>query len=147
MARNAALSTLSLSLILLAAACSGGDAPQPADETQGGWGVGAEIDRYTVRGEIVSLPGPGGRGAFDVRHEAIPDFRSSDGEVVGMGSMTMPFPLAEGLSLDGFAVGDKIEFTLEVNWDPEATPPQRVTRVQKLPAETDLDFGEGHEAP
>ena len=31
-----------------------------------------------------------------IRHEAIPDFTSDEGQVVGMDAMTMPFALAEG---------------------------------------------------
>ena len=84
---------------------------------------------YTVRGEITQLPE--GDGPLTVRHEAIPDFVSIDGEVVGMDAMTMPFPLADGVSLDGIDAGDPVEFDLEVRW--EGSPPYRITRIEELP--------------
>ena len=74
-----------------------------------------------------------------MRHEAMPGFVGIDGEVVGMESMTMPFPVGEGVELDGVEVGDKVGFTLEVEW--EGDPPYRITRVEELGAETVLDLG------
>ena len=136
-----------LLLTLAAAACSGsGQGEDVAIESESGWGEGASIDRYTLRGEIVGLPDAADPDrSVKVHHEAIPDFRSAEGEIVGMGSMTMPFPVADGLKLDGFADGDKIEMTLEVNRDLEARPPYRITRVTRLPEDAVLDFGEGVE--
>jgi hypothetical protein len=56
-----------------------------------------------------------------------------------MDSMTMPFPLAEGVELDGVEPGDKVGFTLEVEW--EGDPPYRITTLEELGAETVLDLG------
>jgi hypothetical protein len=103
-------------------------------------------DVYTVRGRIVSLPDPARpTSEFAVRHEAIPTFKSSTGEIfeengvpVGMRSMEMPFPLAKGVSLDGFKVGDLIVMTWEVRYEPRTE--YRVTRVEKLPPGTKLEI-------
>jgi Cu/Ag efflux protein CusF len=54
-------------------------------------------------------------------------------------SMTMPFPVAEGVSLEGIAPGDAVEFTFEVTWQPRAG--YRVTEIHELPAGTEIDFG------
>lgn len=117
--------------LLLLTACS-----QPAIEAD--LEPETVVERYEVRGEVVRLPSAEA-DALTVRHEAIPGFVGVDGQVVGMDSMTMPFPLAEGVALDGVEVGDKVEFTLEVAW--EGDPPYRITRVEELGAETVLDFG------
>ncbi len=34
-----------------------------------------------------------------------------------MHSMTMPFPLAQGVELEGFATKDAVELTFEVRWN------------------------------
>lgn len=99
-------------------------------------------DRYTVRGEITQLPTPGAPLVeFSVRHEAMPHFRGQGGEL-GMDTMNMPFPLKEGVSLEGFAVGDKVELAFEVDFDAatDALLGYRATGLTKLPAETVLDF-------
>jgi len=92
---------------------------------------------YNVRGEIVSMPTPGGREAL-IRHESVPGLRSAAGEVVGMESMTMPFALGEDVDRASLAVGDRIEFVLEVRWDDR--DPVTVTRITKLPPGTRLEF-------
>lgn len=106
-------------------------------------------DTYTgIRGEIASLPDPGvPNSELMIHHEQIRDFKTKDGAVnvtangiAGMRSMTMPFPLGEGVSLDGYSVGDKVEFDFVVNWGGGASPAWAVTRLSKLPAETELDF-------
>jgi Cu/Ag efflux protein CusF len=89
----------------------------------------AAPDRYEVRGEIVALPSLGSR-EVRVRHEAIPDFRDDGGRKVGMEAMTMPFTLAEGVSTDGFAVGDAVSFTLEVDWASKRSP-VRIAKLEK----------------
>lgn len=116
-------------LVAPLAACSG------SEEEERGEVV---VQRYEVQGEVTRLPSPGAEALY-VRHEAIPGFVDMDGDVVGMESMAMPFPLAEGVALDGVEVGDKVEFTLEVEW--EGDPPYRITRVEELGAETLLDLG------
>jgi len=118
---------------------------------------------YIVRGQIVGLPAEG--RPFDelqIHHEAIPDFTDRDGNVMGsknmagmegmkdmkdtkpmatgMKAMTMPYPVAKGLSLDGLAIGDFIEFTFDVTWGKDY-PTYAITKITKLPADTKLDFG------
>lgn len=107
-----------------------------------------EPDTYTgIRGEITKLPDPAvPKSAFMIRHEQIRDFKTADGHVnvtadgiAGMKSMTMPFPLAEGVTLDGYSVGDKVEFDFVVNWGGGAAA-WEITRLEKLPADTELDY-------
>lgn len=98
-----------------------------------------EPETYTVRGEIVDLPDPEDpTSGFFVYHEAIDTFRGMDGKVVGMSSMTMPFAVDEDLDLEGLQRGDKVEFDLHVDW--EGDPATLVTRVEKLPPDTTLEF-------
>ncbi len=96
-------------------------------------------DVYRVRGIVSQLPqATRGAGELSVRHEALPDFKSSQGEVVGMESMTMPFPLADPALADSLAAGDKIEMEFEVRWD--SGNPLSITAIEKLPSETSLSF-------
>ena len=60
------------------------------------------------------------------------------GKVVGMGSMTMSFTPAKDLSLAILKSGDKIEFTLRVDWSKNRS---EITRFTVLPGDTNLDFG------
>lgn len=100
---------------------------------------------YKVRGIIESLP-EAGKPASElmIRHEAINDFVDGQGAVVGMNAMTMPFPkLAPDVTLDGFAVGDKIAFEFSNTWSgPENArrPGWTITSISKLPADTELVF-------
>lgn len=118
-------------LALGAGACS--PAPEEAEPA-------SEPDQvYSVRGEVMGLPqGPGELRQIRVRHESVPDFVDSGGEVVGMASMTMPFPVAESVDVDDLEAGDKIEMTFEVRWNEGS--PLRVVEVEELPADTALDF-------
>jgi Cu/Ag efflux protein CusF len=126
-----ACATLAAAALALGA-CAGGGGAAPA---------AGDVDIYETRGVVVRVPDPADPlSNLAIRHEAIDDFRSIDGEVVGMGSMSMPFPLADGVELGAIAPGDKVAFTLEVEWEGE--PPYRVSRIEKLPAETELDFRE-----
>lgn len=87
---------------------------------------------YTVNGRIEQLPDPAVKGSMlQVHHDDIPDFVSREGKVVGMNSMTMPFPPAPGVSLEGLAVGDEVELTFEVRWD--RIPFQQATAIRKRP--------------
>lgn len=101
---------------------------------------------YQTRGIIESLP-EAGKPASElmIRHEAINDFVDGKGAVVGMNAMTMPFPrLSPGVSLEGFAVGDKIAFSFTNTWTgPESArkPGWTVDAISKLPADTELVFG------
>ena len=105
-----------------------------------GEAAGAGVKVYTVRGQITQLPDPERPGSqLMVHHEMIPDFENAEGEVVGMNAMIMPFPLAEGLSLEGFEPGDKVEMTFEMRFKPKTF--YEVTELSALPAETELDLG------
>ena len=86
---------------------------------------------YKVTGEIVRMPGAGSasREVF-IRHEKIPDFVDIDGSVVGMEAMTMPFPVAEGIKLDEFKVGDKVAFNYHFDW--KGKPPEMITSLKKV---------------
>lgn len=129
--------TLLACLVLLStllAACSKPTPPAPTYE-----------QLYTVRGVIHSLKvAPDPNSQLQIRHEAIPEFVNGAGETSGMHSMTMPFPtLAPGVSTDTLAVGDKIRFTFGVTWTAGATrriPEWTITSIEKLPADTTLDF-------
>lgn len=107
---------------------------------EGGKGPDGSAARvYTVRGEVRQLPDPAqpGSGLY-ILHEAIPDFTNREGQVVGMESMTMPFPVAEEVSLEGLQRGDPVELELRVHW--EASPEVQVTELRELPAGTRLDL-------
>jgi len=122
------------------AGCGGGE---PADQPAG------EVVRYTVRGEVVALPSPENPAAeFQVRHEPIPDFKSG-GEIVGMRAMTMPFPLADEVSLEEIAVGDIVELTFETTYSPDTQMVEsyRVISITELSPDTELVFnGQASEA-
>lgn len=118
---------VSLALLALLAACGGGPPSAPA----------AADASYTVRGEIVRLPGPDSADVL-IRHEPIPDFKNPAGEVVGMDSMTMPFALAAGESLGPLEVGARVEFRLEMRWN--AGAPATASAFRPLPAGTRLSF-------
>jgi Cu/Ag efflux protein CusF len=120
-------------LLALAAApaCKGGSG--------GGEAASSAPRRYTVRGEVVTLPAAGaGARQIALRHEAIPDFADRDGKVVGMGSMIMPFDLDAGVSVEGLREGDPVEVVLAVDW---ARPSLRVERLTRLAPGTPLRFG------
>lgn len=95
---------------------------------------------YTVRGEITQFSAlqEAVRRIF-IRHEAIQHLVNPQGEVVGMAAMTMPFPVAPQVSLEGFEVGDKVEFTFRVDW--EAQPPNEIVTLRRLPADSVLKLG------
>ncbi len=100
------------------------------------------VHTYEVRGVVRQLPRPAApQPEIWIRHESISDFVDISGKVTGMDSMTMPFFPAQELSLDGIAVGDKITCKLEVDW--QATLPAQVTAIEKLPAETVLEWENG----
>ncbi|MEM7483271.1 MAG: copper-binding protein [Acidobacteriota bacterium] len=117
---------------LFAIAC-GPDEPEAADSSS------QRREIYQVRGEIRSMPGQSEvASALYLRHEAIPDFVGIEGDVVGMPTMTMPFPVAESVNLDAFQRGDRVSATLEVTWDGD--PPFQLIAIEALPADTQLDF-------
>lgn len=126
-----------MAVTLTLASCKEGKPSAPAAEA-----TSIRVDRYVVRGQVAMLPDPANPSAeFQVRHEAIPQFVGPEGKL-GMDTMTMPFPLADGLSLESVKVGDKIELTFDVDYDTTQRSPvaYRATEVKALPAETTLDF-------
>lgn len=80
-----------------------------------------------------------------IRHEAIDGFVDRDGKAVGMDPMSMPFPVAEGLSLADLEVGDFIRCTVEVDWQQRS--PVKISAIEKLPADTKLTFREARPEP
>ena len=133
---------LALLLLPLLAACGGppaDEAPAAVDDTGGGEEA-AGVQVYESRGQVTALPDPSDPLTdLRIRHEPIHDFVGIDGEVVGMDSMNMPFPVADGVSLEGLAVGDPVAFTLEVDWDGD--PAYRLSRIERLPEGTELTWG------
>ncbi len=94
---------------------------------------------YTVRGQVTQLPDPNNPGTgLYLNHEAIDDFVSRDGEMVGMDPMNMPFQVDEEVSLEGIATGDVVEARLHVDW--EAEPAAEIVEIRELPAGTKLVF-------
>jgi hypothetical protein len=94
---------------------------------------------YTVRGQVTQLPDPNnpGTGLF-LNHEAIDDFVSRDGEVVGMDPMTMSFLVDKGASLEGIGVGDVVEVRLHVDWGAETEA--EIVEIRELPPGTKLVY-------
>ena len=98
-------------------------------------------DVYTVRGVIAALPDPADPFTqLKISHEAIPDFKTISGQVVGMNAMTMGFTPGPGVSLEGLAVGQKVEFVLEVHREKAA---MLVTSIEPLPEDTALELAAG----
>lgn len=136
---------LCLLLVAVLPACGGAPEPSqdeaPAAAQDEGGGDGGDVQVYETRGQVTALPDPADPLTnLRIRHEPIHDFVSIDGEVVGMNSMNMPFPVAEGVGLEGIEVGDPVSFTLEVDWDGD--PAYQVTRIEALPEGTELTWGD-----
>jgi hypothetical protein len=129
---SAAAVLLSLGLPLVAA-CAG--APGQQHGEQGGSATVSRVATYTVRGRVVALPSAPG-GEIRLAHEAIADFESAAGEVVGMDAMTMSFPVAASVDDSAVAPGDVVEIELRVDWSAEE--PATVTRIEPLPEGTEL---------
>lgn len=122
---NALRSILFLLLLpLFAAGCTG-----PAEERDAG-------RTYTLRARVQQLPAQG--GGLYLTHEAIDDWVGRSGKVEGMDTMTMPFPVAKGVSLKGIAPDDVVEVQLHVDW--EADLAVQITAIRELPPDTRLDF-------
>jgi hypothetical protein len=103
-------------------------------------GKGPDSGRtYTTRGQVIQLPDPANPATgLTLNHEAVDQFMDRQGEIVGMDPMSMPFPVAKDVSLEGLQVSDVVEFDLHVDWSQE--PAAEITRIRKLPAGTKLDF-------
>lgn len=118
------------------AGCSDRGEPQsPADKAS----AKPVVDRYELRGRIVSLPDPANPASeLQIHHEAIDDFKMSDGEPAPMRSMTMAFSPGPDEKLEGIKVGDAVSFVFENQWAPAQE--MRVVDIKKLPADTVLSF-------
>lgn len=108
----------------------------------------ASLDVYeNILGEIKLLPIEGDpTTALKIRHQQIPNFKLKDGTIntnskgiSGMMSMTMPFPLADGVSIDTLTIGDKVQFTFAVDWSGQGTA-WEVTKIEKIDANTVIDY-------
>lgn len=132
-----------LTSALLAAPLSGCKGEQPVVRNADGevQENGFRYVRYTVRAQITALPAQGTGGDLMAHHEPIPEFRGNDGSIEGMNEMTMPFPIGEGVSTEGLAVGDKVAITFEVthaqDWKLQG---YEIVSWEKLPADTTLNF-------
>lgn len=139
--RTAAAFALGLVLASAPALTGCGRANEDAASTEAG-----PLARYVVRAQVAALPDPASpMSDFMLRHEAIPAFKSNANETEphGMNAMTMPFPLAEGVSLDGLTLGDAVtvEFTVRYGADDGEIEDWEVISLEKLPAGTELHFG------
>lgn len=86
---------------------------------------------YTVKGVVKGMPGDGlAKNEILVKHAPIPDYRDDSGAIVGMMAMTMPFYLAEGVSLNGIQEGDTVEMKVEQHLSPKFT--EEVASIKKL---------------
>ncbi|MBZ0113075.1 MAG: copper-binding protein [Thermoanaerobaculia bacterium] len=95
---------------------------------------------YRVQGVVQRITGDQrGYREIVVRHQSVPDFRNREGEVVGMGSMAMPFAVAPALDLDDLAPQDQVAMTFEVRWEGE--PVLLIVELEELPVGTEVDFG------
>jgi len=94
---------------------------------------------YTVRGQVTQLPDPNnpGTGLF-LNHEAIDDFVSRDGEVVGMDPMTMSFLVDEEVPLEGIGAGEVVEIEQHVDWGAETEA--EIVEIRELPPGTKLVY-------
>lgn len=125
---NALRSFLLVALLpLIAAGCAG-----PVEKER------ATGHTYTVRARVQQLPAQG--GGLYLTHEAIDDWVGRSGKVEGMSTMTMPFPVAEGVSLEGIEPDDVVEVQIHADW--EADPAVEITALRELPPDTQLDFRE-----
>ncbi len=111
-------------LMILTIACS--SESKPDETTDDG-----QVHTYIVRGVIRQLPDPGDPSKqLLILHEAIPDWVNDEGYETGMPGMTMPFPPAPDVDLSSFSPGDRVRFTLRLNW--ETAPRLQVTRIEHL---------------
>ena len=130
---GALFKTLVSATLVIAVSCDGSKEPTVK---------GPEPTTYDVRGVVRQVRDLGdGHTQLSVHHEAIPDFVSINGEVIGMKSMTMPFTVADQVDLSGVDAGAKIQFDLSVDWSrPE---PALIDSLEVLPEDTDLEVGSG----
>jgi len=138
--------TLAAALLCLTLAAAGCGGSGSAGRAQADEPAEPPDQTYTVRGEVAGMPREGDElRQIRIHHEPLPDFVGFEGKVVGMASMTMPFPLADAVDVGGIEDGDKVEMTFEVRW--EGSPPLRVVKIEELPADTPLDFDSDETMP
>jgi len=138
-ARNRSAFAPLLAALLLCAGVGCAEGP-PEPE-----GPKPHVAEYTVRARVEALPDPERPAAeFLAHHEPIPSFRATwpDGPL-GMDSMVMPFPPAEGVSLADIEQGDVVEITFAVTYDGDtgAVDNYEMIRIEPLPPDTELTFG------
>lgn len=115
-------------------------AHKPIPQSAGSSSKGEPDAIYSVRGRVESVPIAGKpTSEFVVHHEPIDSFHNPDG-TLGMSSMTMPFPLSKGLSINDLRVGDVVEMTFAV-WTKPGNLGWEARAVKRLPSETQLRFG------
>jgi hypothetical protein len=98
--------------------------------------------RYTTRGVVRAQSGQGEETRIAIHHERLPSFEDREGRRAPMASMTMVFGLAPHLQHERLPPGTKLRFDFEVRW---TTPPFLViTRLERLPAITELELTDAH---
>ncbi len=145
------IAALLLAQTLVMSACKQ-DSSTPAGASPNRAAPTGEVreDVYTgIRGVVTMLPVAGNPATeLKIQHEHIPTFLNKDGEipvnmrgVPGMASMTMPFPVGEGVDLSTLTIGDKVAFDFTVYWGrADGGPAWEITRFEKLDPATELDF-------
>lgn len=112
----------------------------PAACDHGSAATAAPGPTHTVRAKVIALPKAGDpSSSFTLAHEEIPTWARPDGGK-GMHAMEMPFPVAQGVALDGIAPGDKVE--ISVRQYTGGSIPYEVIAIKKLPADTALKLAE-----
>jgi Cu/Ag efflux protein CusF len=109
----------------------------------------ASPDLYEgILGELTEVPiADDPSTGLKIHHQQIIDFKNEAGEVhvnskgiAGMPAMTMPYPVGEGVSIEGLAIGDKIRFSFRVNWGGSTGPAWEITTIEKIDPATEIDF-------
>lgn len=133
--RKALGGVLALSLVIAGCDRSPAERADPAK-------VRGEPDAvYVTRGRIERLPGDdAGPREILIQHEPVPEFTNAEGIVVGMNVMIMPFPVSPGVSVEGMAVGDPVEFEWAVWWT-SAARGWEIRAITALPKDTPLNLG------
>jgi len=106
-----------------------------------------------ILGELTFVPEAGDTKRHPkIHHMQIPTFKREDGTVPtspdgipGMRSMTMEFPLAEGVTLEGFSTGDKVRFSFRVNWGGAIA--WEMTGIEPIDAGTEIDYSNAKAEP
>lgn len=92
---------------------------------------------YRVRGLVKMMP-TADVSEMEIHHEAIPDFVNAKGEKSGMMSMVMPFGVKDSVDVSAIAVGDKISFEFDIDY--ERNPKLQISKIEKLDVTTPLSI-------